>query len=70
MQEAEKDKPMFVITRKVGEAICLGDDVVVRVERIWPDRVGLQVIAPNTMPVHRGEVQAAIRASLRSGGES
>lgn len=61
MTNGENEAPTIVITRKVGEMIRLGDDVYVRVERIWPDRVGLQVIAPPCVSVLRGEIHAAIR---------
>ena len=38
----------------------IGDDIVVTIVDIRGDKVRLGVNAPSSIPVHRGEVQAAI----------
>lgn len=53
---------MLVITRKAGERICLGDDVVVTVLEIVGSTVRLGIEAPAEVPIHRHEVWAAIKA--------
>lgn len=47
---------MLVLSRKLGEQIRIGDDIVVTVVRIAGDKVKLGVTAPRETPVHRGEV--------------
>jgi carbon storage regulator len=54
---------MLVLSRKKGEAIEIGEDVVVTVARIQGDKVRLAIEAPKSVPINRGEVAAAIRAS-------
>ena len=52
---------MLVFTRKVDEAIVIGDGIEVRVLRIGRDGVRLGVNAAPQVPVHRGEIYEAIR---------
>jgi carbon storage regulator len=47
---------MLVLSRKLNEDICIGDDVRVRVVEVRGDRVRLGVLAPRSVPVHRSEV--------------
>lgn len=47
---------MLVLTRKSGEAIRLGDDVVITVTHISRDRVKLGIEAPREVPILRGEL--------------
>jgi len=55
---------MLVLTRKVGEALVLGDgEVIVRVVGISSggSKVRIGIEAPDELPVHRQEVYEAIR---------
>jgi carbon storage regulator len=52
---------VLVFTRKLDQAIVIGDGVEVTVLRIGRDSVRLGVTAARTMPVHRAEVYEAIR---------
>jgi carbon storage regulator len=47
---------MLVLTRKHGEKIVIGDNIVLTVLEIRGDRVRLGVSAPSTVSVHREEV--------------
>lgn len=47
---------MLVLTRKVGEAIVIGNGMVVRVLGVRGDQVRIGVDAPRNVPVHREEV--------------
>lgn len=47
---------MLVLTRKVGEKIRVGDDIVVTLLEIKGNRVRLGVEAPLTVPVLRSEL--------------
>jgi len=52
---------MFVIPRKKGESIIIGDDIIVTVVEIRDDKVRLGIEHPAEVPVHRQEVYEAIR---------
>ena len=57
---------MLVFTRKLDQAIVIGDGVEVTVLRIGRDSVRLGVTAARHMPVHRAEVYEAIRRANTS----
>jgi len=52
---------MLCLSRKRNEEIRIGDAVRVVVTEIRGDRGRLAIEAPNEIPVHRGEVWAAIQ---------
>lgn len=47
---------MLVLSRKMGERILVGDDVVVTVVRIGPNSVRLGIEAPREMNIVREEL--------------
>jgi carbon storage regulator len=57
---------VLVITRKVGEAIVIGDGIEIRVLRAGRDGVKLGVSAPAEVAVHRREVYELIRQANAS----
>ena len=56
---------MLVLTRRLGQSIVIGDDVVVTVLESTGDSVRLGITAPREVPVHREEVVAEIEATNR-----
>ncbi|MEO8481936.1 MAG: carbon storage regulator [Acidobacteriota bacterium] len=54
---------MLVFTRRLDEAIIIGDGIEVKVLRIGKDGVRLGVSAAPHVPVHRREVYDQIRAA-------
>lgn len=48
---------MLVLTRKAGETIRIGDNVVVTVERVDGNRVSLGIEAPRDVKILRGEIE-------------
>ena len=48
---------MLVLSRKVGEQICIGDGVVVTVLDVSGKRVRIGVAAPRDVTVDRGEIR-------------
>jgi carbon storage regulator len=52
---------MLVFTRKVDEAIVIGDGIEVKVLRVGRDSVRIGVSAASHVPVHRREVYDQIR---------
>jgi carbon storage regulator len=61
---------MLVITRKIGERICLGDDVTVTVLDIVGSSVRLGIEAPKAIPVYRHEIWVAIQEENRAAAAS
>jgi carbon storage regulator len=56
---------MLVLTRRVGESLVIGDDVVLRVLDVKGDVVRIGVDAPKHVRVHRQEVYDAVTAANR-----
>ncbi|WP_136518514.1 carbon storage regulator CsrA [Cellulomonas telluris] len=51
---------MLVLTRRAGERLVIGDDVVITVIEVRSDGVRLGIEAPRHVRVHRAEVLAAV----------
>lgn len=47
---------MLVLTRRTGESVMVGDDIVLTVLDVRGDVVRLGIAAPRTVQVHREEV--------------
>jgi len=52
---------MLVLTRKVGEALRIGDEVKVTVLGIKGKQVRIGIDAPKNVPVHRQEIYERIK---------
>jgi len=57
---------MLVFTRKLNEAIVIGDGIEIRVLRVGTDSVRIGVTAPKTVPVHRQEIYQLVSAANAS----
>ena len=57
---------MLVLTRKVNQAIMIGDDVRIVVVAVDRDQVKLGIEAPRAIPVHRSEVYEEIQRTNRA----
>ncbi len=58
---------MLILTRKVGEALVIGDDVTVTVLGVKGNQVRLGINAPREVAVHREEVQQRIQDGVDAG---
>ena len=53
---------MLILTRKIGETIMIGDDIMVKVLGVRSGQVKIGIDAPKSMPVHRYEIFERIKA--------
>ena len=51
---------MLILTRKTGEGIIVGKDIIIKIFEIEGDRVKIGIEAPNTTKVLRLELYEAI----------
>lgn len=62
---------MLVITRKVGQRVFVGDNIVLTVSRILPDgRVRIGIEAPREVVVTREELRPQGGGSCSESGQS
>lgn len=61
---------MLVLSRRPGESINIGDDVVVTVLEIHGDTVRVGIDAPRTVRVHRDEVYRRLQEENRAAAQS
>lgn len=54
--ETPKDTTMLVLSRKLGEKIVIGDNIVLTVVKIDRNQVRLGIEAPGDVPVFREEI--------------
>lgn len=57
---------MLVLSRKVGEKIILGDDIVVQVTKIVGNKVSIGIEAPESLLIYREEIWNTKRKKKKS----
>ncbi|MCB2175967.1 MAG: carbon storage regulator CsrA [Actinomycetales bacterium] len=64
---------MLVLSRRVGERLIIGDDIVITVIDVRSDGVRIGIDAPRSVRVNRAEVLEAVKKAneeaARSGGD-
>jgi len=53
---------MLILTRKVGEIIMIGEDIMVKVLGVRSGQVKIGIEAPRALPVHRHEIFERIKS--------
>lgn len=61
---------MLVLTRKPGDRIVIGDDIVITVLESRGDGVRIGISAPAGVAIHRAELRDAIAAETASAAEA
>ncbi len=61
---------MLVLSRKIGEKICIGEDITLIVVEIDQGRVRLGIEAPREVPVLRTELLARKQQGRAQPGEN
>ena len=61
---------MLIITRRAGERIMVGDDVVVEIMEIVGNSVRVGISAPRSVPVYREEIYSAVRDENQAAAEA
>lgn len=61
---------MLILTRRVGEAVVIGEEVTVTVLGVKGNQVRIGVNAPKTVSVHRDEIFERIKNERASVDES
>jgi len=60
---------MLILTRRVGEALMIGDDVTVTVLGVRGTQVRMGIDAPKAVSVHRQEIFDRIKVERSAGKE-
>lgn len=58
-----EDSALLILSRRVGESVMIGDDVVITVLEVRGDSIRIGITAPRDVQVHREEVYAAVLAA-------
>lgn len=61
---------MLVLSRKINQAIMIGDNVRIVIVAVERDQVKVGIEAPRDIPVHRSEVYEEIQRANRQAAEA
>lgn len=61
---------MLILTRRPGERVVIGEDVLVTVMEISGQTVRLGIAAPQGLPIYREEIWLAVKEENRAAAEA
>ena len=56
---------MLIVTRRAGQAVCVGDDIRVEVMEVRGQQIRLGISAPDHVQLYRAEIGAVEREAYR-----
>ncbi len=57
---------MLILSRKVGETLCINDDIEIKIVEVSGDKVKLGVEAPKNVKVLRSELRQTIESNKKA----
>jgi carbon storage regulator len=60
---------MLILTRRVGESLVVGDEVIVTVLSVKGNQVRIGIAAPRNVAVHREEIYERVQRERLSAGD-
>ncbi len=61
---------MLILTRRPGERVVIGEDVLVTVMEVSGQTVRLGITAPQGLPIYREEIWLAVKEENRAAAEA
>ena len=61
---------MLIVTRRPGEKVMIGDDVVVEVLEVSGQSVRIGIAAPRSIPVYREEIWEAVKQEAHAAAQT
>lgn len=61
---------MLILTRRPGERVVIGEDVLVTVMEISGQTVRLGIAAPDELPIYREEIWLAVKDENRAAAQA
>jgi carbon storage regulator len=61
---------MLILTRRPGERVVIGEDVLVTVMEVSGQTVRLGIAAPEDLPIYREEIWLAVKEENRAAAEA
>jgi carbon storage regulator len=61
---------MLILTRRAGERVFIGEDILVTVMEVSGQTVRLGIAAPDGLPIYREEIWLAVKEENRAAAEA
>ena len=61
---------MLVLTRRLGETIVIGDDIIIKIVDIHGKQIRVGIEAPSEISVYRGEIYDRIMQENKAAAEA
>jgi len=61
---------MLILTRRAGERVVIGEDILVTVMEVSGQTVRLGIAAPEHLPIYREEIWLAVQAENRAAAQA
>lgn len=61
---------MLVLTRRLGETIVIGDDIIIKIVDIHGKQIRVGIEAPSEISVYRGEIYERIMQENKAAAEA